>query len=98
MRLFTALSALGIASLGAADPAASSPTFLPESPSRPHQRRGIAFNNVNFVKYFHVKGGYVKWCYNWDSADVKTNTMDEVSYPPPHSLHVRQSLTWYLIL
>ncbi|KAJ8110474.1 hypothetical protein OPT61_g6693 [Boeremia exigua] len=41
-------------------------------------RRGVAYNDVKFVKYFDLPGSRVTWAYNWDSrANGDFNTWYE---------------------
>ncbi|CAO2657239.1 Nn.00g033650.m01.CDS01 [Neocucurbitaria sp. VM-36] len=57
------------------------PRSPPEIPA--HERRGIAFNNADFVHHFAVDGSHATWCYNWDSWSPHT----EAWYPFIPMLH-----------
>lgn len=54
----------------------STTAFDPPPPmiAEPSRRRGIAYNNPDFVRYFYVQNAQVGWIYNWYSTTHDTNT------------------------
>ncbi|KAH7406333.1 hypothetical protein DE146DRAFT_609219 [Phaeosphaeria sp. MPI-PUGE-AT-0046c] len=42
--------------------------------AEPGRRRGIPYNNPDFVQYFHVKNAQVGWIYNWYSTTHDTHS------------------------
>ncbi|KAH7402819.1 hypothetical protein BKA66DRAFT_404949 [Pyrenochaeta sp. MPI-SDFR-AT-0127] len=64
---------------------------VPEKPA--HERRGIAFNNADFVRHFAKEGTHVTWCYNWDSYSSAT-TVWYGYVPMLHSLRLDHTGPW----
>jgi hypothetical protein len=40
-------------------------------------RRGIAYNNLEFTRYFNVKDNQIGWTYNWYSTTAEHGTLFE---------------------
>lgn len=67
------------------------PRVDPEIPA--HERRGIAFNNPDFVHHFAVQYSHTTWCYNWDSWSPHTNAWFPF-IPMLHSLIAEHTGPW----
>lgn len=49
----------------------------PPMKAEPHRRRGIAYNDEKFVRYFNVENTQVGWGYNWYSTGDLSGTAFE---------------------
>ncbi|KAI8937966.1 hypothetical protein NX059_005647 [Plenodomus lindquistii] len=56
-------------------------------------RRGIAYNNVNYVSLFKHEHRRTTWCYNWDSRPYQETNVEFV--PMLHSIRDDHIGTWY---
>jgi hypothetical protein len=65
MDIFKLLLALCLALLTSASPVGNNSVDSPPMDAELGRRRGIAYNNPDFVKYFYVKNAQVGWVYNW---------------------------------
>jgi hypothetical protein len=59
--------------LTTAFPLSNQTIFTPPQLAGPH-RRGIAYNNPNFVQLFNTPNNLASWCYNWAPTTGGTNT------------------------
>ncbi|KAJ4383782.1 hypothetical protein N0V86_000625 [Didymella sp. IMI 355093] len=64
----------------------------PETPGR--NRRGVAYNDAGYLKYFSVPGSHVTWTYNWDSGSSGGNTAGFEYVPMLHSNHPDHTGKW----
>jgi len=55
-------------------------------------RRGIAYNNADYVPLFSSPGRHTTWCYNWDSRPYRDAPVEFV--PMLHSLHDDHTSIW----
>jgi hypothetical protein len=86
---------LAAITLATADSILPTNSVLPRAPpvEAGHERRGIAFNNPNFVRYFAVEGTHATWCYNWDSATSRYDAWYKY-VPMLHSLREEHTDPW----
>jgi hypothetical protein len=56
-----------------ASPFGNQTLFTPPQSAGP-RRRGVAFNNPNFVHLFNTPNNLASWCYNWAPTSGSTNT------------------------
>tara|TARA_R110002003_G_scaffold93_2_gene7145 strand:- start:6357 stop:6716 length:360 start_codon:yes stop_codon:yes gene_type:complete len=68
----TLLLAACFSALTTASPLIAQRSVPPERPDPDNNRRGIAFNNPLYAKYFMTSGSHAKWAYNWDSSSPDT--------------------------
>ncbi|KAF1841530.1 glycoside hydrolase family 128 protein [Cucurbitaria berberidis CBS 394.84] len=95
MNILTLVLLTAFAILTGANPVPNNASIIPRSPPQvpAHERRGIAFNNADFVHYFAVEGTHATWCYNWDSWSPRTDAWYPF-IPMLHSLRPDHTGPW----
>jgi hypothetical protein len=74
-------------------PAGSSTKHDPFNQKPAHERRGIAYNDVHFAKFFDIEGTHVTWRYNWDSSSPPSDAWFRF-IPMLHSLRDDHTGRW----
>ncbi|KAJ4983387.1 hypothetical protein SVAN01_11122 [Stagonosporopsis vannaccii] len=95
MSLFHVILLVGLAVLnfGSASPVTKLITRAPPE-TAPGNRRGVAYNDIRFVKYFDIYGSHVSWAYNWDSRPGGNLNTGYEFVPMLHSNHADHTSKW----